>query len=196
MNYPEDRLVDYFCVKLSVAQIDDSAPAPRFDTLVGPSSWRHWKGEKTRAETDEIIRERFWELLDEELVSRGLNTTIQGKDLSYRRFDIGFPGVSIYLNRGSEGTRAGLRIYRMRRGVQTGLEYYRRLQKERRTIEHLIGEPVTWRRPNDRLNAVELSTESHIEDESKWKDEVTWMIDKIETLSEVLLPRLGAPLTQ
>ena len=196
LNYPEDRVVDYFCVKLSVAQIDDSAPAPRFDTLVGPSSWRPWEGEKTRAETDETIRERFWEVLDEELARRGLNETIVGKNLSYRRFDIGFPGVAIYLNRDSEGARAGLRIYRMQRGIQTGEEYYRRLQSERRTIEREIDEPVTWRRPNDRLNAVELSTESHVDDKSKWEGEVDWMIQSIEKLENVLRPRLGTPLTR
>ena len=196
LNYPEDRLVDYYCVQLSVSRIDDSPPAPHFVTLEGPEGWRPREGKAARARTDEGVREKFWSLLDEKLANQGMSQTIPGRNVGYRRFDIGFPGVSIYLDRDRVWNRVGLRIYRTHRGVSTGWEFYRRLQSERSAIGREIGEPVAWRRPNDRLNAVEVSAESHLHDESKWDGEVDWTIERIKTLRDVLRPRLGEPLTR
>lgn len=192
LNYPEDRLVDYYCVKLTVSQIDDSAPAPRFDPLVGPERWSPWEAGTAPAGMDDLNRERFWALLDERLARKGLSETIPGKNLSYRRYDIGFRGVSISLDRDSESTKVGLRIYRTRRGVDTESWLYSRLQKDRSAIDHELGEPVQWQRPSLHRSAIELTTPSHIHDESMWEREVGWMISRIEIIRQVLLPRLEA----
>lgn len=196
LNYPDDRLVDYYCVRLSVCRVDDSLPVPVFDTIVGPEGWRPLEIATVATDYDDQTRSSFWDLLDEGLVNRGMSKTIPGKNPDYRRFDIEVPGVSIYLDRDADRIRVGLRIYRTHRGLHTGWDFYRRLQTEQSAIGREIGEPLTWRGPSNRLNAVEVSTESHLHDESKWKAEVDWMIDRTKTLSEVLRPRLGEPLSR
>ena len=187
LNYPSSRLVDYYCVKLSVFRINDSLVEVHFDVLVGP------EGVAAQPSNDGPVRELFWNLLDEELAKRGMSNTIPGTNLSYRRFDIGFPGVSISLDRDGDSNRVGLRIYPKHAGARTGAGLYQRLIKARSAINREIGEPVTWQRPSRHWSSVEVSAESHLHDESKWEGEADWMIKRIEKLRNVLLPRLGTP---
>ena len=176
----------YFCVEVSAWRIGDSDPAPAFSVIEKPDDWHSTAG-PTAPRKNQGHLKRFWKLLDLRLVEAGKQQSIPGRRLDYRRFNIEGLPACFSLARTAGGNRARLYIYR------DGDSVFRRLERDQEIISRelsTLGDTVYWNQPNEKRSSIDLRTKSHVYDESKWGNEIDWMMQRLDLLRNVFMPRL------
>ena len=187
LNRMSDGSRSFYCVQLSAWTIDGGRPAAAFGVLVAPDRTNPTRHHVALPSKHVHYLAKFWAKLDQRLAEAGKPQSRPGKWLEYRRFPIKDVHACFSLARTIESNRARLYIYRK------GDSVYWRLARDRDTISHrlgTLGDTVAWNPPRGRRSSIDFSTRSHVYDESRWDDEIDWMIQRLDLLAEVFLLRL------
>lgn len=185
-NRPTDRTLSLYCVRIAAWRIGRSAAAPTFDVLVRPDSQVPVALQLAPTANIRATRRRFWIKLREVMLARGIETTNTSAWGTYQRFEIGdemHPVACLSVTRDSSQNRA--RLY-----LQGGWhqEVFQKLEEDRTNIDEALGSRPDWN-PGDDHCTVGFSSHSHFFDESRWSEDIEWMIDKLDLLRRVFKPR-------
>ena len=190
-NQPPDRTVSLYCVRIAAWRISQSPAAPTFEVLVRPDSLVSDALQLAPTANTRATRQRFWIKLGQRIRGRGLTATITPHWRTYQRFEIGdsiHPVVCLSVTRDSSQNRA--RLYLQGEWHQ---EIFQKLEDDRTEIDEALGSTPEWNNGGDHCT-VGFSSNSHFFDESKWDEEIEWMIDRLDLLRRVFKPRLDAVL--
>ena len=186
-NRPADRPVDLYCVQLAAWSIDGSRPIVTFNVLVRPDAPNSKVTHLEPAASHASVLDQFWSRFHEVMASDGPGRIPRHKwDETYRSFDIGHESACLSVVRDLERNRARLYIFRGNRWL------YDELKRDRRTINRELGEPARWRSTKTERCSIDLSSPAHLYDQSKWDEEIEWMIDKLLLLDRVFRKRLAS----
>lgn len=187
LNRMSDGSRSFYCVQLSAWTIDSGRPAAAFGVVVGPDRTNPTRQHVSIPSKHVHYLAKFWSRLDQRLAEAGKQQPRPGKWLEYRRFPIKDVHACFSLARTPESNRARLYIYR------DGDSVYRRLTRDQERISHelgTMGDSADWNAPQGRRSSIDLHTESHIYDESRWDHEIDWMMQRLDLLTKVFMPRL------
>lgn len=188
-NRPADRTISIYCVRVAAWRIGRSLAAPTFDVLVRPESQEMSTLRAAPITSIRSTRRRFWIELRHTIQARGLLASITSEYQGYQRFEIVDevnPVACLSVARETSRNRA--RLYLRGRGHQ---EVFNRLEEDRTDIDKELGSRPEWI-PGDEYSTVGFANGSYFFDESKWDQEIEWMITKLELLRRVFRPRLDA----
>ena len=183
-NEPPDRTVGLYCVRVAAWRIGQSAAAPTFDVLIRPDTQGLGTLQLAPIANIRTTRRRFWIKLRQTVQSRGYHASRTSDWREYQRFEIGHPIACLSVTR--ETSRSGARLY-LRGGWHQ--EVFNTLEEDRTNIDEALGAMPEWI-PGDDHCTVGFIRDSHFFDESKWGEEIEWMIDRLSLLYRVFKPRL------
>lgn len=187
LNKMSDGSRSFYCVQLSAWTIDGGRPAAAFGVLVAPDPTNPTRQHVSLPSKHVHYLAKFWSRLDQRLAAAGKQQSRPGKWLEYRRFPIEDVHACFSLARTVESNRARLYIYRK------GDSIYQRLARDQERISRalsIFGEAVVWNPPQGRRSSIDFTADSHVYDESKWDEEIDWMMQRLDLLDKVFLQRL------
>ena len=187
LNRMSDGSRSFYCVQLSAWTIDGGRPAAAFGVLVAPDRTNLTRPHVALPSKHVHYLAKFWAKLDQRLAEAGKPQSRPGKWLEYRRFPIKDVHACFSLARTVESNRARLYVYR------EGDSIYRKLARDCEAINReleTLGDTVAWNPPQGRRSSIDLTTESHVYEESKWDEEIDWMLHRLDLLAKVFLRRL------
>lgn len=190
----ESRAASFYLVKVEAIQIGSSPPAPLLTLITGPSMEAVEAGE-TKKEIVErhVLRKRFWTVLLEHAKSKtklhsgispniynwiGTSAGIQGLNFNYalRRHDA---QVELYIDSDKDSGEGNQAILN-------------KLAAHKEEIEREFGAPLQWESLDDK-RACRIRKTIDIagwQDEAKWPQACTAMVDAMIRLEKALRPYL------
>ena len=186
----------FFLLKAEAIRIGDSAPAPLFTVIVGPSDEARAVGQVKR-ELAERHHERhgFWQNLLEHAKTKtrlhagispgfdhwiGTSAGISGLAFNYvvRQHDA---RIELYIDRGKEADEENLRIF----------DY---LESNKTSIEAAFGEPLEWQRLDGRraCRIAHTITVGGYRDPESVPHLITTMVDAMTNLEKALRPHIAS----
>jgi hypothetical protein len=137
---------DFYMVKVEAVKILDSAPAPLFTLIVGPSREAKEVGQ-TRKDVAEryAIRNNWWTALIARSGQRTrLHKHITPGDYSWIGVSAGYAGINYNYTVTQTGRTAELYIDRGRGAEEDNHAIYQQLSQHRDEIEAVFGGPLSW----------------------------------------------------
>lgn len=190
----ESSSASFYMVKLEVVRIGESAPAPLFTLIVGPSEEsRQVREVKEGLAERHILRRRFWEGLLERAHSKTkLHANISPSKENWIGATAGVPGLAYNYIALEHGWRAELWISSP--DAQKNKAIFDALSAQKEAIERAFGEPLKWQRLDDKKS----SRISYSSDNGGYRDEEEWphiqeaMIDAMIRLNKALKPHFAS----
>lgn len=191
---PED--MGFYLVRVAAYCIGESAPAPLFTLIVGPSAEAKGVGvQKKKLGESHYLRQRFWAQLLERARNRGVmvhaNVTPttdnwlnagagkSGLAFSYLVWLKGKTAVELYINTGD---------YERNKAI------FERLQAKREAIEGEFGSPLEWKQPDEKLTChirYTIEGDGIGEGEERWPVIQDAMVDAMERLAKTVKPYIA-----
>jgi len=137
---------DFYMVKVEAVKIMDSAPAPLFTLIVGPSREAKEVGQ-TRKDVAEryALRNHWWTQLIERAAQRTrLHAHITPGDYSWIGVSAGYPGMNYNYTVTQNGRTAELYIDRGRGADEQNRAHFDQLCQCREAVETSFGGPLSW----------------------------------------------------
>lgn len=138
--------VDFYMVKVEAVRILDSAPAPLFTLIVGPSQEAKEVGQ-TRKDVAEryALRNRWWSgLIEQSAKMTKLHAHITPGDYSWIGVSAGHPGINYNYTVTQGGRTAELYIDRGRGADDANQALFDQLHNQREQIEAAFGGALSW----------------------------------------------------
>ena len=186
----ENTDTHFYIIQLEAVKIGDSAPAPLFTKLVGPSVEARAAGVvKKELSGRYLLRKRFWELLLEIAKSK---TTLTSKVSATTDNWIGIGAGKSGLTYNFVVTQNECRVemYFNTGSAESNIDYYNQIAANKETVETTFGSPLSWEPLEGKQTCrICLRTE-----EGGYKNEETWdhvcglAIDKMVLLESTLAP--------
>lgn len=138
--------VDFYMVKVEAVKILDSAPAPLFTLIVGPSREAKEVGQARKDVAERYaIRNAWWTALIEASAQRTrLHAHITPGEYSWIGASAGHPGINYNYNVTQSGRTAEVYIDRGRGADDTNKALFDQLAANREAIEEAFGAPLAW----------------------------------------------------
>ncbi len=137
---------DFYMVKVEAVKIHDSAPAPLFTLIVGPTREAKEVGQ-TRKDVAErsALRNRWWRQLIERAARRTrLHAHITPGDYTWIAVSAGLPGLNYNYYVTQNGRTAELYIDRGRRAEDENRDLFEQLASHKEAIEADFGGLLLW----------------------------------------------------
>lgn len=184
-NKPQDRPVDLYCVELATWSIDESRPVVTFNVLERPDSSKSRVMHLAPTASHAGILNQFWSRFHEVMETKGPGwEPIHTLNETFRSYDIGHENACLSVVRDPVTNRARLYIYWGNKWL------FRELKRDRKAIEHELGEPAEWSSTPKR-SSIDIRQPANLYDQSKWDEEIEWMINKLQLLDRVFRHRLA-----
>ncbi len=139
-----------------------------------------------------LQQQRFWGVLARAMAARS-STLRPQKPLPqhWTNYAIGRSGFAIVPTVNSRDDRIGIELAI---GTSNAKEHFNALLAKRDAIEAALGFPVEWHELPDRIQSKVgcWCKNSALEDESRWEEYVTWMVERLVRMEEVFRPLVRA----
>jgi len=192
----ETSAANFYMLKLEGIRIMNSAPAPLFTLIVGPSEEGRKVGEVKKEFSDrEDLRKDFWtELLRRAKLKTKLHANISPNQSSWSGAGSGMTGLSYnYSIRKHEGG-VELHIDLGKEAEDKTKAAFDALAKSKKSVEKVFGEPLEWQQVEGRRACrirKMILTGGYREDASKWPKIQDEMIDAMIRLEKALKPHIA-----
>ncbi|HLY12986.1 MAG TPA: DUF4268 domain-containing protein [Candidatus Limnocylindrales bacterium] len=185
--------VDFFGVELELLQIDESPLAPHFKLVAQPNEWAKSVRQGGPASELGLRYQRFFsEILARYKQLKPHDTSVSRIDTAnWLQFASGRPGFGFVWSM-ANGRRLRVELY-----IDTGSTskmYFDALLADRESIEHDLGQPVTWERLDNR-RACRLAIYRDVAEPPPFEENQELLIWAVETMAHwtaVLRPRIRA----
>lgn len=137
---------DFYMVKVEAVKILDSAPAPLFTLIVGPSREAKEVGQ-TRKDVAEryAIRNRWWtDLIERSSQRTRLHAHITPGEYSWIGVSAGYPGINYNYTVTQAGRTVEVYIDRGRGAEDENKALFDQLMQQRTQIEEAFGQELAW----------------------------------------------------
>lgn len=183
-----------YAVQLEVLQIDDSAPAIRFNIISQPNQVvRAATAAKTAGaptETQQMQLE-FWTMFRDRLLKRKILPSAQTPRPQYW-FDVALGRSNIFLSNilDTYAGRIGVRVYIGNRIAEAAL---RQLEADKAEIEREIGEALVWNpSPEKRDKIIGLFRKVDLANRDAWPEYCDWLVEFVSRFRNAFMPRVKA----
>jgi hypothetical protein len=179
----------FYLLKIEAFRIDDSAPAPLFTIVAGPSATAREVGhQKKELAERHVLRLEFWEQL---LARANQRTTLHSRISPSKDHWIstgaGRSGLS--LNYVILMDAARVELYIDTADAERNLHYFETLYAAREQIESTFGAPLDWQRlTSKRACRVAYHTDGGLKNHEQWPTIQDAMIDAMSRLHKSLQP--------
>ena len=139
-----------YLIRLEAYRIGDSPPAPMLSVVAGPSEESRKIGSRRKALAERnILRREFWQGLIERLQGRTrLHANLSPSTRNWLGTGAGKAGLRYNYVILEDGWR--VELYINTRTRETNKRYFDRLHEHKEEIERSFGEPLRWRRMDDK----------------------------------------------
>lgn len=191
----ESGAARFFLAKLEAIRIGDSAPAPLLTLITGPSAeTRQISLQKQERAERHDIREAFWTgLLDQARGRRHPHSSVSPGTGSWLSAGSGTSGIRFTYTIRQEDAAA--QVVLERPSAEENARLFEALLADREAIEMEFGGPIEWSRVDNRKRCfigVTLTTGGYREDETRWPELQSALIDTMVRLDGTFRPRINA----
>ncbi len=143
LNEHTDEHISFFLIKIELWQIENSAPAPKFEIIVSPNEWA--KAIKTDAVSGKLTDTKsqqldFWKKFKEHAQTKGAKIRLQTpRPQHWYDVSIGTSDAHVSLTINSRENLLGCEIY-----ISKSKDLFNFLSERKGEIEKEIGEPAEW----------------------------------------------------
>ena len=184
----------FYMVKVEAVQIGESEPAPLLSLIVGPSE----EGEKIGVDKKKLaerheIRYRFWmQLLERAKTKTKLHSGISPSIYNWVGTGSGVRGLGYNYAITQHEAYVELYIDKGKDSPEENLVIFDKLSGFKDAIERDFGEPLEWQRLEERraCRIRKVIVGGYRDDESKWPEIHTAMIDAMIRLEKALSPHI------
>lgn len=190
----ESSSASFYLIKVEAVKILDSAPAPLFTLIVGPSEEVKSGGKikKNLAEKDKL-RFEFWTLLLKKAKEKTkLHSKISPSIYNWIGTSSGVRGLTLNYSIRQHGSSVELYIDRGSDSKEENKEIFNRLFSSKEEIESVFGGSLNWSY-SDNIQACGINQNMELggyKDEDKWDNIIEVMIDTMIKLSKALKPHI------
>lgn len=188
--------IDFYLVKIEAYKIGDSAPAPKFTVIAGPTESGKVAGieKKELAERHKKILE-FWKILLEKSKNRTpLFSNISPSKDSYISTGAGKSGLVYIYNITYKYASVSFCIDRGKDSEEENKKIFDNLFTHKEEIENVFGEKLSWQRLDDRRSSRICKTYNYagLNDKEKWDKLQNEMIDDMIKLEKAFKKYINA----
>ena len=188
----ESSSASFYLIKVEAVKILDSAPAPLFTLIVGPSDEVKNVGivKKNLAEKDKL-RFEFWSLLLEKAkLKTNLHSSISPKIYNWIGVSSGVRGLGFNYSVRQHGSTIELYIDKGGDSKKENKEIFDKILSHKTNIESNFGDKLIW---NQAENMKGCSINNKLEsggylDKEKWEDIIDEMINTMIKFSNIISP--------
>lgn len=185
--------LSFFGVQAELWQIDQSAPAIRFNVLSRPAqtgraiALQRSKGELS--DTKRLQLEWWTEFRDALAATNAFPSVRSPRAQHWYNLALGRTGIHLSLTFNTFDNKLGVRVYmRNRHGGEQALA---QLRESREEIEEAIGQELVWDINPDAMDKiVGLYRDANVTDRTAWPQYLKWMVDTTIRFRQVFAPRV------
>lgn len=187
----------FYLVKMEAVKIGDSAPAPLFTLIAGPSAEvREAGATRKKISEGQSLYRRFWTSFLERAQKRlKLFSNISPSDYHWIGASSGVRGLSFNHTVWKRGGGAELYIDRGSNGAEENKRIFDTLQADKEAIERDYGGPLSWQRLDTkracRIQARFEDFPGLQDDPAEWSKTQDTLIDAMTRLEKALAPRIA-----
>lgn len=184
--------IAFYLLQIEAYRIGDSAPAPKFTVVAGPTREARQAGEQKKELAERhLLRMEFWKQLLERAKSRTqLHARIAPGTENWISASAGRSGIGYnYVIRMED---AQVEIYIDRGNAEQNKQIFDALQEHKTEVETVFGEPLEWQRLDaKRACRVRcLLNEGGLQDQQRWDKIQDAMIEAMIRLERALKPQI------
>ena len=192
LNEQTTDTLSLYAVQLEVLQIDNSAPAIRFNIISQPNQAvrkaNAVKAEGTLTDTQQLQLE-FWTMFQKKLLEKKILPSTQTPRPQYW-FDVALGRTNIHISNICDtfAGRIGVRIYIRKVIADAAL---RQLEKDRMAIEEEIGQKLTWNpSPEKQDKIIALFRDVDFSKRELWPEYCEWLAEHVAKVRKAFMPRV------
>ncbi|MDE2861909.1 MAG: DUF4268 domain-containing protein [Chloroflexota bacterium] len=181
----------YFGVEIEILRIDDSRPAPRFNTVVQPNDWL--KPSSGPSEMGRLQIE-FWRKYKELLAKDGGIRTQKAGPWAYMLHTVGRSGVHICSTFTTwNSAKETYSIGEIRAALElTGpnrRDVFNHLNSMRDTVEGAAGRSYVWQ-PWESANTIHIMIrrDADVKDRDRWPEYQSWLQNEVKLIADHIVP--------
>lgn len=184
LNRSPDRPISLYCVQVAAWRMGrSSAVAASFNVLVRPDAPNQDSPQLVPTLNITGILNQFWSRFQEAMAEGPDWKPRHTRYASYMSYEIGDERACLSVVREPWRNRVRLYIFRGKQSL------FKALKRDRRSINRELGDTAWWS-STDQRSSIDLCSPAHLYDQSKWDEEIEWMIDKLQLLDRVFRNRL------
>ncbi|HCR86086.1 MAG TPA: DUF4268 domain-containing protein [Alphaproteobacteria bacterium] len=186
----------FFGLEVELWQIDDSAPAPKFNIVSQPNDWSKYVSSAARnisnAENSETkqMQYKFWTKFSEYLKETGSKMKPQRPGYQHwLTFTVGRSYFHINALLSTREERIGVDLYLGE--PEYAKHFFNILKEDKEKIEAEIGSALDWKElPEKRASRIILTSDMNPSDESNWSSQFKWLKDTLEKFDSAFRNRI------
>lgn len=184
LNENTNEKLNCFLIEIEAWQIDDSAPAPRFNILAKPNNWV----KTVRSGTDKISETKlqqqdFWDKVKEygEMNAKVVKSWQKARPQHWYNISIGTSKAHLSLTLNSVKNQIGLELH-----IPDNKDLFQKLFIKQEMIESQLGYKLDWQElPDKKASRVIISKVADFRDESQQDNIIKWAVEKADEFTRV-----------
>jgi hypothetical protein len=184
LNENTNEKLNCFLIEIEAWQIDDSAPAPRFNILAKPNNWV----KTVRSGTDKISETKlqqqdFWDKVKEygEMNAKVVKSWQKSRPQHWYNISIGTSKAHLSLTLNSVKNQIGLELH-----IPDNKDLFQKLFIKQEIIESQLGYKLDWQElPDKKASRVIISKVADFRDESQQDNIIKWAVEKADEFTRV-----------
>lgn len=192
LNEHTTEALNFFGVQIELYRIGDSPLAPKFEVVVKPNAWAKSGREQAKAATASTPTKQrqlqFWLAVVEALSARAPGIKPQKpRPQHWQQISLGRSGFGLSVTASQRDSRLGVAVYI---NAPDAKVRFAQLRAKSEQIEAALGFVLDWQELPD-AHACRIALyrpDSPLEDESRWKDYLAWMVEYIVKFDAVFRP--------
>ena len=184
LNENTNEKLNCFLIEIEAWQIDDSAPAPRFNILAKPNNWV----KTVRSGTDKISETKlqqqdFWDKVKEygEMNAKVVKSWQKARPQHWYNISIGTSKAHLSLTLNSVKNQIGLELH-----IPDNKDLFQKLFIKQEIIESQLGYKLDWQElPDKKASRVIITKVADFRDESQQDNIIKWAVEKADEFARV-----------
>lgn len=184
LNENTNEKLNCFLIEIEAWQIDDSAPAPRFNILAKPNNWV----KTLRSGTDKISETKlqqqdFWDKVKEygEMNAKVVKSWQKARPQHWYNISIGTSKAHLALTLNSVKNQIGLELH-----IPDNKDLFQKLFTKKEMIESQLGYKLDWQElPDKKASRVIITKVADFRDESQQDNIIKWAVEKADEFTRV-----------
>ena len=184
LNENTNEKLNCFLIEIEAWQIDDSAPAPRFNILAKPNNWV----KTLRSGTDKISETKlqqqdFWDKVKEygEMNAKVVKSWQKARPQHWYNISIGTSKAHLALTLNSVKNQIGLELH-----IPDNKDLFQKLFTKKEMIESQLGYKLDWQElPDKKASRVIITKVADFRDESQQDNIIKWAVEKADEFARV-----------
>lgn len=190
LNDHTDEDLEFFGVCIEVWRIGQSPPAPRFNVVSRPSSFKPDGPPEPLTETGKLQLE-FWSALRDELKEVNAAPSLQTpRPRSRYTIALGRSRIKLVCIANTSGNRIGVRLYLKHQVAEAALS---QLEPQKEAIHQEMGMDLVWNPyPDKQEKIVLVDRPADLTKREEWPEYLDWMVNTVTAFRKAFRNRVKA----